>query len=150
MTITKKQAVEIISQIARENARAWLAQMTRNGEVYYAAEYRSRGGDSHHITLAVGVESQGRPALNFFFPCHVPQYTSDDPGSEARALLGHSEAVTVAAKAVGFSLKYRCFVSGGGGMDMTYATLDNLASTVGYTGSLDVTRTSMLRREGHN
>lgn len=148
--MNKKQAVDIVSQIARENARAWLAQMTRNGEIYYAAEYVNRDRDSHHITLAVGIESQGRPALDFFWPCPVPQYSSDDPGAEARTLLGHSEAVSVAAKAVGFSLKYRCFVTGGGGMDMTHATLDNLAGRVGYTGSLDVQRTSMLRREGHN
>lgn len=148
--MNKKQAADIISQIARDNARAWLAQVTRNGQVYYAAEYRSKGGDSHHITLAVATEKHGRPALDFFWPCPAPQYTTDDPGVEARALVGYSEAVTIAAKAVGFNLKYRCFVTGGCGMDMTFATLDNLAGRVGYEGSIDVTRTSMLRREGHN
>jgi hypothetical protein len=147
------EARVIIGSIARENARKWLAQVAKNGEVYYSIEYSiekiNRGRDKRWITLACGVEKQGRPALDFFWPSPVPQYSTDDCGEAARVLLGSSEAITVAANAVGFDMKSRCFKVGGGGMDMVYACMENFAARAGYDTPLDVQRTSMNRSEGH-
>jgi len=70
--------------------------------------------------------------LDFFWPAPAPEWTTDDPGESARALLG-SESYDVAAKAVGFNLRERCFVRTGGGMDMVFETAYTLGMLCGLT-----------------
>lgn len=142
--MTKKEAAIIIEAIQVDNLRGWLEQAKRNGRVYYHVHSVNRNGDFRRITLATIGEQNGRPYLDFFWPSCVPQYTSDDPGASARVLLGHSGALDVAAKLVGFNFKRRSFAIGGGGMDMVYALLDNLGTIAGVDIN-DIERVNMDR-----
>lgn len=147
--MTKKEAVSIVESIQIANLRGWLKQAVKCGRVYYLVNSVSRNGDRRSITLATIACGNVRPPhLDFFWPSVVPQYSTDDPGVEARALLGgHSASLDVAAKVLSFDFKRRAFVISGGGMDMVYALLSNLGTIAGVSDEAiqSIGRTSMDR-----
>lgn len=137
--MTKTEARAIVADIQAANIRGWLDQAARIGKVYYHQTYRNKAGDSHVFTLATiaggGVQT---PYIDFLWPSPVPQYTTDDPGEEARRVLGsYSDSLDVAAKSIDFTFKRRGFAAGGGGMDMVFHTLYTLAHHSGWAGDVN-------------
>ena len=148
--MTKTQAAAIVSDIARANLAGWLSQAIKAGQFYYNTEKINAARDKRWMTIAVAMDGINGPRLDFYWPSPVPQYTTDDAGDAARVLLGHSEAVKTAAKAVGFDMKTRTFIVGGGGMDLAYSLISSLADKAGMheTAVSSLTRTSLCRMEG--
>ena len=114
------------ARVAMPEAAKWCARAAEVGTVHYLVPHVARSGMSRRIELFVSMPDGG---IEPFWPDREPE---TKPGESVKEFRARAKAYKETFRRLSWSWKHRCFVVGGCGMDMVFATMDGIGDVFGY------------------